>query len=50
MACRHQANILTNAGTLLIAAKISEILIYIFTFSFIKMHLKTSSGGHFVSV
>ena len=44
---RRQAIILTNAGILLIGplgTNFSEILIEIHTFSFKKMHLKTSSG------
>ena len=44
---RHQAIIRTNAGILLIATfgtNFSEILSEIDTFSFIKMHLKMSSG------
>ena len=44
---RHQAIIWINAGILSIrtlGTKFSEILIYIHTFSFKKMHLKMSSG------
>ena len=44
---RRQAIIWTNAGILLIgplATNFSEILIEIHTFSFMKMHLKMSSG------
>ena len=44
---RRQANILTNAGILLIGSlktNFSEILSEIHTFSFTKMHLKTSSA------
>ena len=47
-----QAIIWTNAGILLIGplgTNFSEILIKIHTFSFKKMHLKMSSGGHFFS-
>ena len=45
----HLAIIRTNAGILLIKhlrTKFSEILIEIQTFSFKKMHLKTSAEGH----
>ena len=44
---RHQANIWTNAGILLIritGINFGEILSEIHTFSFKKMHFKTSSG------
>ena len=44
---RHEAIILTNAGILLtgpLGTNFSEILIKIHTFSFKKMHLKTSFG------
>ena len=44
---RHQAIIWTNAGILLIwplGTNFSEILIEIYIFSFMKMHLKLSSG------
>ena len=45
--CRRQAIIWTNAGILLICPleiNFSEILIEIYIFSFMKMHLKLSSG------
>ena len=44
---RHQANMWTDAGILLIGPLVtnfSEILIAIYTFSFMKMHLKMSSA------
>ena len=44
---QHQAIIWTNAWVLLIGLKginFSEILIEIYSFSFKKMHLETSSG------
>ena len=51
---RHQANVCTNAGMLLIGplgVDFSEILTEINIFSFGKMHLRMSSrgGGRFVS-
>ena len=45
--CRHQANIWTNAGIVLIRAlgtNVSEILSEIHIFSFMKMHFKMASG------
>ena len=50
---RRQANIWTNAGILLIGTlgtNFSEILSEIHTFSFKKMHLKTSSACHGLNV
>ena len=44
---RHQANMWTDAGILLIGplgTNFSEILIAIYTFSFMKMHLRMSSA------
>ena len=53
MACWNQAMIWTNAGILLIVPLVtnfSEILIGIYTFAFMKVHLKmTQNRGHFVS-